>query len=128
MTLSFIPAVALIVDEEFGAKLGAFVSMMPVWIIESPSNALAVASLPSSAQKNVAMFTKMPGETPFERLWRGVSDIEDHEGPNSGKSFGRLIVFGASRELLLPQELRFFSYSTVEEHADRFELLKQPSP
>lgn len=91
--------VALILDTEFGERLERLASEMPVWIVASPVNDIAVGRT-RSMNPDADVTTYFPHD-PGDRegtCTQALYDIDEHHGPVSiSDPYDEVLIVGASR-------------------------------
>ncbi len=76
--------VALVLDPGFGEKVGPLAQTMPVWIVSSPINDLAVRTLRSKfKEQDITTLFMRPDEQYSDILSRALYAIDEHHGPVS---------------------------------------------
>jgi hypothetical protein len=115
--------VGLVVDPEFGARLGAQAARMPVWIADTPANRAAAAALrreapasvPHTAAGAVTTFRVASEESPAEWALRALGDVDLHHGQYShAPPYGALEVVGAEPTPDLRAALAEYGLTEIE--------------
>lgn len=110
--------VAFVVDPEFGGKLRQLIQRMPVWIVDSPTNASAMKSVHTEGGK---AFDLTPiyanGASPEDWCVNHADTVDQHHNSFSQKpGYTTLEVYGVAptaRVRAALEELGFSSYSAV---------------
>ncbi|MDD5330545.1 MAG: hypothetical protein PHX38_11095 [Sulfuricella sp.] len=96
--------VALVLNPDFGERVIALAQEMPVWVVFSPVNALAV-EFARSAFEEGRITTILPrvGEYPSDLFARALYAIDEHHGEASQSvPYSTLWVYGASERMMTP--------------------------
>lgn len=124
-------SVALVVDPSFGNRLLSVFGEMPVWIVASPINDLAIdiARSSSSTSPNGGHVTRIllrEGETVFDLFVRSLYAVDEHHGEGSGDfPYQRLIVFGVPSTFLTSELADELGLSPIVERNDGFTAAKR---
>jgi hypothetical protein len=120
-------SVGLVVDRAFGERLFDLASRLHVWIVDSPTNRLAVEqvwqchSRQYSLEKGATIFRDDGSVSPDVVASRVLGDIELHHGQYShDPPLSRLEIYGASGTEALSTALQEFGFVLFEDLPEGF--------
>ena len=92
--------VALVLDQDFSTRLTSLAAQMPVWILSTDLNDLAVQAVrPQCIEGWVTTLKIKPGEDEESRLARALYAIDEHHGEASQSTpYDTLFVYGTSSQ------------------------------
>jgi hypothetical protein len=123
-------SVALVLDREFRGSVDELALQMPVWIISSRENDLAVDRARRSLNdpSRVTSLLAVSGENEGEVLLRALYDIEEHHGPPSTvRPYGRIMVYGAESEFVTPKIMNELGLEVIKKYPGGFSLQRRAS-
>jgi hypothetical protein len=124
--------IALVVDPRFGTRLLDLAKGMPVWIVFSEENEGAVAQARSllGDAANITSLRSADNESAAETCARGLYEIEEHHGPSSwGPYYDRVLVFGCTPDVLVPDIMENLGLGGIHRSPDGFTVDKlAPQP
>jgi hypothetical protein len=119
-------SIALVLDPAFGPRLGDLARRMPVWIVSSVDNDIAIAIARREGAGPVTTLFVRKEESKRETLLRALCDIDEHHGPASSASpYTELLVYGGAAEVLLPDDMRELGLAEVKPLPDGFRASKR---
>ena len=112
--------VAIVVDEDFGDRLGALASRLHVWLIDTPVNRAAASALwqsgaqGQSLETGVTTFRAEHLSAPDQIVASMLGTVDDHHGPYSHEPpWSCLEVYGAEPTPILSAALLEFGFTNI---------------
>lgn len=125
MSESSAASVGLVIDPDFGERIGELAKTMPVWVLSSTVNDPAIeAARLAVGHGRITKLLALAVESIDDLLGRAMCAIDEHHGEDSGAcAYRNLLVFGAVRSP--PQELASnLGFRSVTATADGFRAEK----
>lgn len=93
--------VALVLDIDFTKKIAPLAEIMPIWIIDTPQNRIAVEKIRNAVSSRsvepITMFQSKPGESTEQSCERIVQSLDEHHNEYSQTpGYTELMIIGAS--------------------------------
>lgn len=119
-------AVALVLDPHFGGRTAAIVQQMPVWILSSTENDLAVQAVRTAGRHlPVTLLLARPNESLKNTLERALYAIDEHCGAESeSHPYDSLCVYGVTWNLA-PETLAELGFESITQTTEGFTATKR---
>ena len=117
--------VALVLDPNFGEQVLPLARRMPLWIVSSASNDIAVkqARHEHIEEGRITQLLLRAGETPQDLLARAVCSIDEHHGEASQVvAYDTLWVYGAEPQMMSPELMSEIGFKSIVATRDGFSL------
>lgn len=118
--------VAIVLDADFGAQLHALAARIPVWIVDTPGNRVAIESewmrrRRDGAERELSVFRMIEGLSPSEHIAALLRTIDGTHGPAvQDPPFTTLLVIGATADAVANAAISAAGGGSVAETADGF--------
>jgi hypothetical protein len=118
-------SVALVLDRNFKEPIDDLARKMPVWIISSGENDLAVARARGQLKdpSRVTSIFAVSGENEGEMLGRALYDIDEHHGAVSAdRPYSQIMIYGVAPELIAPELMKELGLEVADRQPGGFSL------